>query len=527
MKKLYWIFFVAITWCGCYEDKGNYDYRNLEDVQVAIKEEGPHSLMYGETLKLTSDVKTSIPDVDLRYDWEVQMDTIWFNPFVAVAQGRDLDYKWENAVLNKEKTYKMRLNVTQISNGRHFYSNVVDVMLSMAPTALGLMVLHGDENTSDIGVIEAAEFQLVKPATGFINKTDVAYYSAKNRNQKIAGKGTGLWQTFLTGSTGAPDNIVIIALTENSSAVVKSKTMEKEGEWNDLFLGGLNAGQPEGISMDNYNLYIFDGGDIFTRRPYKYRVAVPLYEYDEGRDGHGYRFYPQLFIPSGRGIGQSILFDVNKCGFVSVGQIYDFSYLALLDINEPGIQIPFNPGDMRADLLYWDAGGKYGMLAVMKSKSDGSYFIAEMNDAANDIKDFPKYKYELSHINDVKSGNVVDWAFGKNQINMGYYATPQGVYHFSVDDGNPIRPSELVMENNSKVEFDGDITLMKILKPQVTGGKGYYMDNVVMVVGTYGGTSGSGKLYSLELDPNSGKVKSQLGIYEGFDRIQEVEIKGY
>ena len=48
-----------------------------------------------------------------------------------------------------------------------------------------------------------------------------------------------------------------------------------------------------------------------------------------------------------------------------------------------------------------------------------------------------------------------------------------------------------------------------------------------MVVGAYGGTSGSGKLYSLELDPNSGKVKSQLGVYEGFDRIYEVDIKGF
>ena len=163
----------------------------------------------------------------------------------------------------------------------------------------------------------------------------------------------------------------------------------------------------------------------------------------------------------------------------------------------------------------------------MRSKDNGSYFIAEMNDAATKVTDFPKYKYDLSHINDVANGDVISWAFGNNQINMGYYATSRGVYHFSVDDGKEINPSELVMENNSKVEFEGDITLMKILKPRATGGKEYYMNNVVMVVGTYGGTSGSGKLYSLELDPNSGKVKSQLGMYEGFDRIQEVEIKGY
>ena len=66
MRKIYWIFFVAIAWSSCYDDKGNYDYRDLEEVQVAIKEEGPHSLMYGEVLQLTSEIKTSIPEVDLQ-----------------------------------------------------------------------------------------------------------------------------------------------------------------------------------------------------------------------------------------------------------------------------------------------------------------------------------------------------------------------------------------------------------------------------------------------------------------------------
>ena len=37
MKKLYWIFLVAMAWCGCYDDKGNYDYRDLDELQVAVR----------------------------------------------------------------------------------------------------------------------------------------------------------------------------------------------------------------------------------------------------------------------------------------------------------------------------------------------------------------------------------------------------------------------------------------------------------------------------------------------------------
>lgn len=528
MKKLYGIFLVAMLWCGCYDDKGNYDYRNLEELQVAIKEEGPHSLMYGDVLRLTSEVKTSIPDSDLQYDWEVQMDTAWYDPFVSVAQGRDLDYKWEDAVLNKEKTYKMRLNVTQLSNERHFYSNVVDVAVRMSPSMLGLMVLHGDGTASDIGVIEAPEFQLQKPSADFRSTTVTDYYSSKNGEEKIPGVGTGLYQTYLQ-SWGSPisENIVVVALTESGLAVADSKTMVKKGDWNDMFVGGLNAGVPMGIDLlGSTNLYIFDGKDIFWRQASKFRVAVPIYEYDENSDEYGFEFLPQMFDLNGN-IGQAILFDKVKNGFVSVRQSFNFSGFTLMDLNEPGIQVPFNPGKMDADLLHWETGGKYGMVAVMKSKGDGSCFIAEMNPTAENMRLFPKYKYDLSRIADVNSGNVVDWAFGDNQINMGYYATSRGVYHFALDEGNQITPAELVFENNSQVEFEGDITLMKILKPKATGGNTYYMNNVVMVVGTYGGTSGSGKLYSLELEPNSGKVKSLLGKYEGFDRIHKVEIKGY
>ena len=168
---------------------------------------------------------------------------------------------------------------------------------------------------------------------------------------------------------------------------------------------------------------------------------------------------------------------------------------------------------MGADLLHWDTGGKYGLLAVMQGENNGPVFIAEMNSTATNSSDFPKYKYDLSHIGDVAGGEVVAWTFGENQINMGYYATARGVYHFALDEGNRINPTKLTMENNAEVIFEGEITFIKILKPRAIGGKSYYKNNVLMVVGAYGGTSGSGKLYSLELDPNSGKVKSQLGVY--------------
>lgn len=168
------------------------------------------------------------------------------------------------------------------------------------------------------------------------------------------------------------------------------------------------------------------------------------------------------------------------------------------------------------------------MLAVMRT-DNGDYFIAEMDISVSSFPDVPKYKYDLMHLDDVRNNRVVDWAFGSSFMNMCYYATPDGVFRFSVDYGKTIQPEVLMTQNNTPVRFEGTITMMKILKPGIYSGENndtYYKSNVEMVVGTYGGVAGSGILYALELDPLSGRVMT-VQKYEGFDEIYDVNIKGY
>lgn len=144
-------------------------------------------------------------------------------------------------------------------------------------------------------------------------------------------------------------------------------------------------------------------------------------------------------------------------------------------------------------------------------------------------REVPKYKYDLMHLEDVRNGRVIDWAFGTSFMNMCYYATPEGVFRFSADNGKTIRSEPLMTEKNEKIQFEGDITMMKILKPDIFSGDNndtYYKSNEQMLVGTYGGTPGSGILYSIELETLSGRVAS-VREYTGFDKIYDVNIKGY
>lgn len=98
--------------------------------------------LLAESLKITPTINTVIPEVDLRYDWEFLTDTLdtWWNQYISVFQERDLDYVCTmGRIFPTEGSYKLRLNVTQVSSGRHFYSNEVDVKLIAQASVLGAM----------------------------------------------------------------------------------------------------------------------------------------------------------------------------------------------------------------------------------------------------------------------------------------------------------------------------------------------------------------------------------------------------
>lgn len=525
MRHIYYLFLLAAVAFGCYDDKGNYDYAELAEVSIELPA-ASYSRQVGESLQITPVVTTDIPESDLAYTWEFEVDTmdVWYDYYISVYEGKNLDYVMD-ADLFTEGTYNLRLNVSQTSTGRHFYSEEVAVTVTTEPSHLGLMVLHGDGTSTDIGIIVAEEFYWSAPTEETEELVLPAYYSEANGGEKMTGIGRQVLQAYV--GWGSADYRYIIALTDESSTVAAPKTMEKEGEWNDLFAGNLNKGNPRAVLV-NSNLYAFDGDDIFSKQGYSYRFTTPLYERGFSDEGD-YDFYPWMWFPVGYASSfQAVLFDEATRGFVGVGQIYDFSNLVPINALEEGAVtgLPFNPADMQADLVFMSGGGGTGHLIAVMRDDAGTYFLAELDPSnASANVDVPQFKYDLSGWNEVQAGQAIDWAFADGYMNMCFYATANGVYQFAVDNGTAITPVALQTQDNSPLEFEGEITMMKLLDPTINGG-GYYMTDTEMVVATYGGTPGTGILYSMELEPFSGRVIS-VKEYTGFDEIYDVDLKAY
>lgn len=520
MEKIYFILFVIVLLFSCYEDKGNYDYKELEGITVTLPETS-YSLFFGDKLQITPIIESSIPDEDLAFDWGIEDSNVWYSgSYITIDSSRVLDFVCEtdDYLLKQEGVYNLRLHVTQVSTGRNFYSDAISVKLSERglPSYTGAIVLHGDGTSSDIGVIVADEFQLKGNSSNGKTQVFSHYYSEVN-GETIKGKGQWILQLYPYGNAMYSDNIVVVAVTDEGAAVT-DKSMMKEGGWNDLFYGGLNEGVPRGCCMNYYNIYAFDGGDVFMKQLHQMFV-VPTYDDEE----MGWVFYPKICFAEIGGPLSGLLFDETNRRFMGLTSVNYFTYEPL--VVDESESLPFNPVNVQADLIYMDGGGKSGhVLAVMK-KDNGDHFIAEFDLTASSYSDVPVYAYDLMHIADVQNGEAINWAFSSSYINMCYYATGNGVYRFAVESGNTINPEALKMTDGSPLVFDGEITLMKILNP-VVGENEYYMAKVEMVVATYGGVAGSGKLYSIEIDPFAGLAK-KVKVYTGFDRIYDVNIKGF
>ncbi|MFR5660568.1 MAG: PKD-like family lipoprotein, partial [Butyricimonas faecihominis] len=233
MKKIYFILFVIVLFSGCYEDKGNYDYKELEGITVTLPETS-YSLFFGDKLQITPIIESSIPDEDLAFDWGIEDSNVWYSgSYITIDSSRVLDFVCEtdDYLLKQEGVYNLRLHVTQVSTGRNFYSDAISVKLSERglPSYTGAIVLHGDGTSSDIGVIVADEFQLKGNSSNGKTQVFSHYYSEVN-GEAIKGKGQWILQLYPYGNAMYSDNIVVVAVTDEGAAVT-NKSMMKEGGW--------------------------------------------------------------------------------------------------------------------------------------------------------------------------------------------------------------------------------------------------------------------------------------------------------
>lgn len=518
MRNTYIIFVIALLLGSCYDDKGNYEYNDLLDVSISVPFE-EYDAGIGSKLTIIPSVETQIKETDLNYQWEIgdfSEEIDGYYTFIKFAEGKELDYTLDLFEHMKSPgNYYIRLHVIDEATGRSFYSSIITLRLTSDYT--GLVVLHGNDTECDIALLKATDFLNTQGETTTIITPSL--YSSIN-HEKIPGKGKSIIQS-ITYYLSYVERATVVAMTENDGVWINYDDFSKGGDWNSMFNSGVNKGEPQYYQPQGQVIYAVDGGQIFPRRNNSYTIfPIPGMGLDD------YYASSPFFEVSGN--VQGFFFDQNSKGFVVTTNSYAFGSLSTSSsFSQITTNTEFNLAAMNADLLYVDKGGQSGHFMAVMREDSGNKYLAEINWAASTDNEIPVARYDMGVLPDINNSKY--YAFGDNQAAMCYYATPSTVYRLTALPGYDLsgRYNPLQLEDGTPISFDGEITMMKILKPlKNTSGSlkvDYYNYNKIMLVGVY--KNGEGVLYSLKLNEATGDVIS-FKTFSGFDRIYDANIKG-
>ena len=521
MKKSFYIhlsLLITILLYGCYEDKGNYVYDELEKITISLPEDvTKYNIQLGGTLKIDAKVISEINKNDLICDWEIYNN----DAFHKFAEGEKLECKFgPSEYIPSAGIYTIRLTVTQESNQIQIFSKHITVNVTGSST--GLMVLHGNADSCDIAIVRTSEFLGTAPAQPLEMQIFRNWYSDINES-KIPGKAISIIHSYTSDTE--PDRCYVIALTETGGVCTDYETGIRKMSYGDLFIGGLNKNMPEAFLAIDSKEVAFDGGEVFVNAPSEAAwgsgslfFSTPFIPAKKN-----YSFAPFLFAVEGWMYGaDAILFDRNSSSFIQVQGFWGGSVSSSVIEASGG---KFNLTNMQANLIYMDCGGANGHhVAIIKDITNNQLKALELNFGADLPDNIPYAQYNLSRLADIDIAKI--FAFGDNNPSMCYYATTSSIYRYILLPDNTV-PNSMPLtlaDGRTPVTLDGTITMMKILKPNEVWGKfSYYLYNKILVVGTL--SRNDGILYAFELDDN-GNVKRQICKVEGFETITDVAIKG-
>lgn len=560
MKQLYHIltglFLICVT--GCYNSEGGNDFdTTLQDVRMIIPESA-YSASLGETITIIPEVITEIPENDLEFIWEANGELVnesgrdVFSPLIPEGeQTKVLNYvcHLDDNITNLNTSYTCRLHARQISTGRDFYSENTFTLTIEGIT--GLMILHGNDNNSDIGILTAEEFMPVSSSIPDNPSAQPTVYSSNNAGTCLKGKGETIVQSIVSYmfNDEAKKRARIYAKTNKEVAFINHADFSYYNDWNCLFyLTGrpdqVHTNDPRGYLVVGQLVIAFDGNDTFIGKQSSnnsYPLLFPEFgDNNTCSDGHIFRLSPFFQKVTTSGIqyllyARSIDGDETHKGFVGLsGTLSNYAnYARLLDTK--GDLVPFNPGNMNADLVYMATDNRNHVLAVLKGNTThptyaNKYFAVDLwpnptsDSGESGFKGIPQSIYDLSSFPHISE--AVRFAFGTAQ-NMAYYATSSKIYQYGFEGTTLYPATPLTMCDGSELSISGEITLMKFLEsPNVET----HNANPILVVATWDGNNAA--LYALHISTGDGKVlkvvRYDSETVEGwnFSRISDVNIKG-
>lgn len=286
------IVFILLLAAGCYKDKGNYDYKNVNDFNIRLSPESPTNdnrfvvnLPAVDTLnyKLTADVEQTVAtdENNLRYEWIRTVNVEGSRSKVDTLTTKEIIIQFPP---KKRSEHFLNLKITDLNTGIEFRQYAT--LKTKVPFTNSWLILHGEPGNRMVGAIEWDD--LGKP----IWTEDIYFTTLGQRRFQNAKQ---LMYTSTDYDLGIPEKLFIAS---NDSITYLHPFDSRQIISYEAMMAGL--GSPKIATMGNNNLQMFMGfidenGKYYNGRGSGYFYNTPAqpsatnYHADKmyiGRDGY-------------------------------------------------------------------------------------------------------------------------------------------------------------------------------------------------------------------------------------------------
>lgn len=417
---------------SCYEDKGNYDYTDINEIEIDGIEK-KYTVSMGEPLTIRPEIHSTIPgkEDNYTYEWKcvyVQLKGSAYHNYtfstkkdledvkiVFPAGVYDIYYRVidnETGVAWSSKTFKLEI-LNEISSGFFIASNVDN------KSRVDFISNINNDLLLKLDILSAVDSEFPE----FGEPISVACYSDLNSPKMTSTLEEGRYAVTLLTTTGAyrfrPNDLTYNTLY-NLSYIIVGNTPD------DFVARRIYAGSAGGLLQDNKNnIYYYNPtNQIFW--------ASGIYT-NITQEGKYINIAPQIATFFENGV---VMYDTDKKSFLSQQNSARFStyYSNSSETEFDGLLFKFNETGKDIMYMFGRNGNPRIVYVLLKDPDTNEVFLGAFDFATG--KQSKYSKIELSDLSNLKQ-----FAMGHQSNNVPidpflYYRTDNNIYMYNINDGD-------------------------------------------------------------------------------------------
>ena len=540
------IIFVLLGLTACYEDKGNYDYTELNEISVVSPAAGTYfTINRYDTLHIEPQLaftQGTMDDSQLDFLWEMYLDD-WANTEAkAVVLGRERNL---NAMVSRPQSttdYALVLTVTEKQTGAAYRTKY---RVAIQPSVLsGLMVLQDDQGRCRLDYLAStyAEPSFVE------NRHIKDVYAANNDGASLLGTPRGVSYSLVEKSSYEPQVKNLYLWTDRQVARISTSDFSLEHLDNDLFMVA-----PEKIDVTNvdrsarysYVTIMLNGGQVHALNQqatlsFGYQFSRPL-KPNSSLEGD-LRFAPFVYEPDlfGSEAGYTaILYDQIGKRFVKVASSLDVEpvLFAFNQQEEANITSLFDVNNIGMDMVWM--GKNYGSIACAVFTDGVKRYLYRMRfNVASTTTDSESGEQIINPMvyrqaygkDDFSAATEGDQArffeCGRFAANTFMYASSRNIYTYDFSAKRAILLNDPFPEGE-------EITAIRIYNVEYYTANLQAVSGTLLYVATWDGKEG--RVYEFPInrttlrlnnrDNADGNLKAPYNVFGGFAKVVDMCVK--